>query len=82
MSDLRIKDIVTLEDDREYVVTSIAKIDGFVYLYLVEIENYVNIKFCKLISHNNSIGLQEINDNNTLAKIMPELSSSLIEAIS
>ena len=77
---LKMKDVITLTDNKDYIVTSVATIDGYKYLYLVEIYNYSNIKFCKLIPRNNSYGLQEINDNNTLVKIMPILSSSIIEA--
>lgn len=77
---LKMKDVITLGDNRDYIVTSIATIDGYEYLYLVEIYNYSNIKFCKVFHKNNTYGLQEINDNNTLIKIMPILSSTIIEA--
>ena len=77
---LKMKDVITLGDNKDYIITSIATIDGFEYLYLVEIYNYSNIKFCKLIPKSNSFGLQEINDNSTLTKIMPILSSTIIES--
>ena len=77
---LKMKDVITLGDNKDYIITSIATIDGFEYLYLVEIYNYSNIKFCKLIPKSNSFGLQEINDNNILTKIMPILSSTIIES--
>ena len=76
---LKMKDVITLGDNKDYIITSVATIDGFQYLYLVEIYNYSNIKFCKLTQKNNTLNLQEISDDDTLIKIMPILSSSIIE---
>ena len=77
---LKMKDVITLGDNKDYIITSVATIDGFQYLYLVEIYNYSNIKFCKVTQKENTYTLQEINDNNTLIKIMPILSSSIIDS--
>lgn len=79
---IKIKDILTLEDDREYVVSSKSDIDGFTYIYLVDINNHANIKFCKIIFQNDSLNLIEITDDETLKKVMPILASSIIEEIS
>ena len=75
--DLRIKDLVTLDDDREYVITSIAHYDGFDYCYLIDINNNENFKFCKLVYRNGYSCLVEVEDDTILQKIIPLLYSAV-----
>ena len=79
--DLRIKDIITLEDSKEYIVTSIAKYENNHYFYLVDINENEKIKFCKLILSNGNANLLEINDDKLLAIIVPILYSNIKEEI-
>ena len=43
-----VKDILTLSDDNEYLIAGKATYEHKVYLYLVDINNNKNIKFCYL----------------------------------
>lgn len=43
-----VKDLITLDDNNEYVVTGIADYNGITYYCLVDIHNNSNIKFCYL----------------------------------
>lgn len=79
--DLAIKKFITLDDGKEYVITSMAKYENDDYLYLVDINNMENIKFCKLISHDGTESLQEIKDDAILSKIIPILYASVKEEI-
>ena len=45
---MKIKDVLTLSDNNNYVVVSIADYDDKTYLYLVDINNNDNKKFCYL----------------------------------
>jgi hypothetical protein len=71
MKELNIKDIITLEDNQEYVITSIAEYEDEYYYYLVDINKISNIKICKLILNQENYGLLEIEDDQLLSKIIP-----------
>ena len=43
---INIKDILTLSDDNRYVVISKAQYENKQYLYLIDINNNENMKFC------------------------------------
>ncbi len=43
-----IKDILTLSDNNRYVVANKVNYEGKTYLYLMDIDNNSNIKFCYL----------------------------------
>ena len=45
---MKIKDVLTLSDNNNYVVASIADYDNKTYLCLVDINNNDNQKFCYL----------------------------------
>lgn len=47
---IKSKDILTLDDDNEYVVVSVVKYDNKEYIYLVDIHNNANMKFCEIES--------------------------------
>lgn len=55
---INIKDILSLDDNNEYVVVSKIYYNGKDYLYLVDIDNNENLKICyfdgdELIENNN-----------------------------
>ncbi|MGN1372192.1 MAG: hypothetical protein ACI4XM_07965 [Candidatus Coprovivens sp.] len=64
---INIKDIITLNDNREYIVVSKVSIKEKIYYYLVENNNTSNIIFCYL----NNNRLVEINDNELIIKLLP-----------
>ncbi len=64
---INIKDILTLDDDKEYIVVSKIYYDGKDYLYLVEVNNTDNLKFCCLAGDI----LTEITDKELNAKLLP-----------
>lgn len=61
------KDILTLDDNNEYVVVSKANYDNKIYYYLVDIANDKNIKFCYIYEDN----LIEVSDNELITKLLP-----------
>ena len=59
-------DVVTLSDNKEYVIVSKTEFQGVPYLYLVDIENNTNNMICKF--DNNS--LERVIDTDLLAKLV------------
>lgn len=52
--DTNIKDIITLDNDKEYVIASKTNYEGKIYYFLVDVNDNSNIKFCYekgLITH-------------------------------
>ena len=61
-------EVLTLEDDKDYLVLSTTKIDDITYVYLINTVDYSNFMFC---SYDEVDGLYEVNN--------PELLDKLIE---
>ena len=70
MTNVKYKDILTLDDDNEYIVSGIAQYNNKNYLYLVDINNNINIKFVEL-SNNSIIELNKEKDNELIIKLLP-----------
>ena len=64
---INIKDILTLDDDNKYVVVSKVYYEGKDYLYLVDINNNKNLKFCYVDNDD----VVEINDKELNTKLLP-----------
>ncbi len=62
-----IKDILTLDDDNKYVVVSKVYFEGKDFLYLVDINNNANLKFCYVDNDE----LVESNDKELNTKLLP-----------
>ena len=62
-----IKDTITLSDDNKYVVVSKAIMDNITYFYLIDINNYSNIKFC----YQDKNELVEVEDKEFIQKLLP-----------
>ena len=62
-----IKDILTLDDDNKYVVVSKVYFEGKDFLYLVDINNNANLKFCYVDNDE----LVESNDKELITKLLP-----------
>ena len=43
---INVGDVLTLEDDKEYVVLSTTLISGIIYVYLMDQNDYSNFMFC------------------------------------
>lgn len=62
-----IKDIITLDDGKSYVVVSKVSYEGKLYYYIIDKDNMKNIKF--LYEDNNE--LVEFNNKELLTKLLP-----------
>lgn len=64
-----IKDIITLSDNNEYIVTSKAKYDNKIYYFLIDINDNSNMKF--LYEENDK--LKEVTNYKIIEAIIPLL---------
>lgn len=65
--DIDIKDVITLEDNIKYVVSSKINHENVTYYFLIDMNNYSNIKICY-----EDIGeLVEIEDGVLIQEILP-----------
>ena len=64
-----IRDIVSLSDNKRYVVVSKTNYENAVYYYLAELDNINNIKFLTENKANNS--LIEVEDKELIQKLLP-----------
>ena len=62
-----IRDILTLDDNNEYVVVSKVAYEDKVYYYLVDKNNNANLKFC----YEKEDNLVELNDKVLVTKLLP-----------
>lgn len=70
---ININSIITLSDNRNYIVISKATINTYDYIYIVDQNNFNNSKFGKIV--NNKIVI--INNNEQLKKIIPILNKNI-----
>lgn len=78
---MNIKDIIKLSDNNEYVVVSKTMYENDLYLYLVDINNPENFKFCLERKENENYVVDEIEDFILMQKLLPlfyESSKNLI----
>jgi hypothetical protein len=61
--------ILTLDDNNEYVVVKTKKYENEDYVYLIQEDDYTNIMFCKLTSESK---LKEVVDPDLLEKLIIE----------
>lgn len=64
---INIKDILTLDDDNKYVVVSKVYYEGKDYLYLIDINDNKNLKFCYV----DNDAVVEISDKELNTKLLP-----------
>ena len=62
-----VKDVLTLEDDKKYVVVSKIDYENKVYFYLVGVEEITDVKFGCLDNDE----FVEINDKELVTKLLP-----------
>lgn len=70
---ININSIITLSDNRNYIVISKATINTYNYIYIVDQNNYSNSKFGKIV--NNKIII--VDNNEELKKIIPILNKNI-----
>ena len=67
---IEVKDLIKLSDDREYCVALKTIFEGNKYYFLVDIDDADNIKVCYEKEENNNIKLVQVEDENTLDRLM------------
>lgn len=72
-----IKDVLELNDNKQYVVVSKAKYNEEDYIYIAEISNENNIKFCRVINNDNITNLAVVKDDELIKELIPLLTDSL-----
>ncbi len=60
-------EILTLEDDKEYVVVATTILDDINYVYLMDSKDYSNFMFC---AYDQTDGLYEVEDNELLQQLL------------
>lgn len=68
---INIKDIITLSDDKKYSVVSKTIIEDKSYLYLLDINDYSNVKFCIEEKNGDNIEVEEIEDGKIIELLLP-----------
>lgn len=69
--EIEIKDTINLSDGNEYAVCSKTEYNGKYYLYLIDINNMKNIKFCEEIREGSTHKVAEIEDAELLKALLP-----------
>ena len=77
---IEIKDVITLDDNNEYVVVSKALFEGKTYYYLVDIDRPNNLMFC--YEDNNEL-VESVNKelNTNLLPLFYEASKNMISEV-
>ncbi len=60
-------ELLTLEDDKEYVVVGSTILDNINYVYLMDSNDYSNFMFC---SYDQTDGLYEVEDEEILLQLL------------
>lgn len=67
-------EILTLDDNKKYIVVSSRLVDNVNYVYLIDGNDYNNFMFCKFDNNN---GLEEISEVNLLSRLMIEFKKDI-----
>lgn len=70
-----VEDEITLSDDKKYLVASKVSYEGKVYYYLMDVNDYSNLKFC----YENEGKLTQIQDNEMIKVLLPLFISNMRE---
>ena len=62
-----IKDVITLDDNNEYIVVNKVNYNDKNYYYLIDMEDSENLMFC----YEDNGDLVEVNDKELTAKLLP-----------
>lgn len=64
---LDVNDLITLDDNNEYVVVSKCNFENKIYFYIVCINDNSNLKFCYLDNYE----IVELSDKELIKKLLP-----------
>ncbi len=78
IENIEVQDVITLDDDKEYVVAGKAVYDNVNYLHLVNIEDF-SVKFAAL-SDDKVIILKNKEDRNLIDELTPQFLDSASKA--
>ena len=78
MKEIKTKSILTLEDNKKYLVIGITDYENEKYFYVADISDASNLMFLKQVNDN----LKEIKDDETLEKIIPLLCNNALDNFS
>ncbi len=70
-NEIEIKDTLNLSDGNEYVVCSKVFYEGKSYLYLIDIDNYKNVKFCEEVREENDHKVVDITSAELIKILLP-----------
>lgn len=68
-------EILTLNDNKKYVVVSTAELNAKHYVYLIDQDDYTNTLICEYDLEN---GLEEVTDSNLVEQLMIYLKDNAI----
>ena len=71
MTEIEIKDVITLSDNNKYVVCSKINYQDENYLYLIDMVDNTNIKFGLENKHNQQISIIEVENQEFIATLLP-----------
>lgn len=71
-------ELITLSNNKEYVVVSSIKYQGFNYVYILDTETYKDYKLCKFSNEELSV----VKDKDLLTVLITKFNSDLRENIS
>lgn len=84
MKEIEIKDTLNLSDGNEYVVCSKVNYEEKKYLYLIDINNYKNVKFCEEVRSTEADKVVNVEDAELIKTLIPmfyEASKGIIEEL-
>ena len=67
------KDVITLSDDKEYLVVRKVTIDNVNYYYVADMENLLDVKYL----YENGEKLIQIRDDEVLQKVINEITKTI-----
>ncbi len=81
MLEVKNNDILKLSDGKKYIVCCSLDYQNCKYLYLLDEEDTKNFKFCLLIKNEEDLELEDVEDQETLDKILPLFSKKAQELL-
>ena len=66
---LEFLDVVTLDDNNDYIVLKVINMNNVNYVSLVNKDNYYDFKLLEEVNKGNELGLREVVDDTILEKI-------------
>ena len=74
---MNLRDIITLNDNNQYIVVGKIDYEAKTYYYLVDINKNENLKYC----YQDNDELVELNDSNLIKKLIPMFGRQALEEL-